>query len=388
MTAPDGGGPPGITWQQATVRRLARHGLSVPHRADPADVAADVAGVHAQIMSAAEVSLGLRLTSGTRGDVRRALDAHTLVKTHGPRGTVHLLAARDLPMWTGALGALPASSPFPPDVALTAAQTDDVVAAIADALADDELTVDELTREVVARAGTWAGDAVMPAFGGLWPRWRQAVTTAAHRGVLCFGVNRGRQVTYTHPGRYVPGLRPGEPGPALATLVRRYLGAYGPATAPHLAQWLAAPRGWAADLLASLDLRAVDLDGTPAWLAPDDTGPPPAAEPAGDVHLLPYFDAYVVGGQPRDRLFPGAAAGRALAGGQAGNFPVLLVDGVVAGVWHARRSGRRLDVTVEALAPLTADQRDAVARRVERIGEVLEATPRWAFGTVAVGPHA
>jgi len=36
--------------------------------------------------------------------------------------------------------------------------------------------------------------------------------------------------------------------------------------------------------------------------------------------LLPYFDAHVVPGQPRERLYPGAAAGRALTpAGQAGN---------------------------------------------------------------------
>ena len=65
-----------------------------------------------------------------------------------------------------------------------------------------------------------------------------------------------------------------------------------------------------------------------------------ASAPHG-VRLLPYFDAYVVGCQPRELLFPGRAAERALAGGQAGNYQVLLIDGVVAGVWHQRRSGRR-----------------------------------------------
>ena len=66
----------------------------------------------------------------------------------------------------------------------------------------------------------------------------------------------------------------------------------------------------------------------------------PATAAASGVRLLPYFDAYVVAGQPRALLFPGRAAERALAGGQAGNFPVLLVDGMVAGVWHAKRAGR------------------------------------------------
>ena len=37
------------------------------------------------------------------------------------------------------------------------------------------------------------------------------------------------------------------------------------------------------------------------------------------IRLLPYFDAYVVAGQPRERLYPDAAATRALTpAGQAG----------------------------------------------------------------------
>ena len=48
--------------------------------------------------------------------MRRALwEERTLVKTFGPRGTIHLLPAADLPMWTGALSALPPSVPAHPE---------------------------------------------------------------------------------------------------------------------------------------------------------------------------------------------------------------------------------------------------------------------------------
>ena len=47
-------------------------------------------------------------------------------------------------------------------------------------------------------------DFSMPAFDGMWPRWRQALGTAAKRGALCFGPNRGRKVTYTSPRRWLP----------------------------------------------------------------------------------------------------------------------------------------------------------------------------------------
>ncbi|HET8916119.1 MAG TPA: crosslink repair DNA glycosylase YcaQ family protein, partial [Propionibacteriaceae bacterium] len=109
----------------------------------------------------------------------------------------------------------------------------------------------------------------------------------------------------------------------------------------------------------------------------------------GTVLLLPYFDAYAVGSHPRSRLFPGRAATRTLApSGQAGNHPVLLIDGVVAGIWHQRRSGRQIEVTVEPLTRLTAGQRRALVHQVDRIGEIFEGKPRLAVGTVTAGAHA
>lgn len=104
--------------------------------------------------------------------------------------------------------------------------------------------------------------------------------------------------------------------------------------------------------------------------------------------LLPYFDAYAVGCHPRERLFPGAAAERALARGQAGNRPVLLVDGVVAGVWHHRHAGRRIDITVEPLTTLTAARRRLLDAEVERLGAILEGAVEARVGAVTVGPHA
>jgi hypothetical protein len=383
-----------LSWAEVCAMRLERHGLATPFvGAGPADIAGAMCGAHAQVMSAAELSIGLRMAGATRSQVREALWSAprgypSLVKTFGPRGTVHLLPAQDLPMWTGALSAIPpVPGQFPKEL-LTPEQIDAVVEAIAVALADSELTIDELSEAVVAGAGPWAGDPVMPAFGEMWPRWRKAVTVAANRGALCFGPNRGRKVTYTHPRRWLPGFRPADGAYALAELVRRYLYAYGPATPQHFAQWLAAPRRWATELFDSLsgELQQVEVEGVRAWVwAGEATAP--AAQPKG-VRLLPYFDAYAVGCQPRELLFAGRAGERALAGGQAGNFPVLLIDGVVAGVWRLRSVGRRFEITVEPLVELTSAQRSALDDEVARVGEILEGAPRLTIGVVTVGAHA
>jgi hypothetical protein len=352
----------------------------------PADVAGAMCGTHAQVLSAAELSIGLRIAGADRDDVRRALwQDRTLVKTFGPRGTVHLLPTADLPMWTGALSALPPSTPQHPDpVRFTPAQAEEVLAAVDAALADRELTVDELTEAIVDLVGPWAGERTMDAFGDKWPRWRQLTSTAAHRGVLCFGPLRGRAVTYTHPRRWLPGFRPDDADAALDTLVGRYLHAYGPATPQHFARWLAIPQRLAAHLFAEAE--AVSVEGEEAWVARGDTTVPDEG-PRG-VRLLPYFDAFVVASQPRQRLYAGAAASRALAGGQAGNYPVVLVDGVVGGVWHQRRSGTRLAVTVELLCGLTPGQRRDLDDQVELVGTVTQTRPTLTLGPVRVGPHA
>ncbi|MFD5051530.1 winged helix DNA-binding domain-containing protein [Streptomyces tendae] len=398
----------GITWAAASARRYERQFLATPARTGTpvADVAAAMLGVHAQVLSAAELSVGLRADGVTRADVREALwptappttpppppaPSSSLVKTHGPRGTVHLLPARDLPMWCAALPAVPGrTTALPSDVRLGPGQADQVVAAIADALDGAFLTIDELDEAVVARTGPWAGDLVMPAFQTMWPRWRQVLHRAGQCGALSFGPNRGRRVTYTRPPHFTP-LPPQE---ASRLLVRRYLYAYGPAAPQHFARWLAAPPAWAraryAELAAAGEIEEVGFEGTPAWVVAGDTAFPDAAEraePTRGVRLLPYFDAYVVAAQPRELLFPGAAYQRALAGGQAGNFPVLLVDGVVAGVWHQRRRGRRTTVTVEPLGRLTARQERELAGCAERVGAVLEAEAELVIGEVTVGAHA
>jgi hypothetical protein len=265
------------------------------------------------------------------------------------------------------------------------------VAAIGDALtgapsADPGLTIEELNEEVIKRTGPWAGDLVMPAFQGMWPRWRQVLHLAGMRGALCFGPNRGRKVTYTSPSRWLPEFRPADARPALAWALRSYLHAYGPSTPQRFANWLAIPPARAAELFASLgdDLQQVDVEGSRAWVTAGDTGT--TVDPPAGVRLLPYFDGYSyrVGIHSPERLYPGPAASRI----RPGNFQNLLVDGVVAGLWQQRRTGSRIAITVEPLIPLTVQQRAELDEQAGRVGVILEGNADLTIGPVTAGPHA
>jgi hypothetical protein len=341
-------------------------------------------GAHAQVMSAAHLSIGLRLPAVTRSDVESALwDRKTIIKVHGPRGTVHLLPTGDLPMWTGAMSAMPYRSGLSRANRLDEAQTDDVVAAIAEALVERDLTMEELSDEVIRRTPPWAADPVTPDFGGFAPRWRQGLSVAANRGVVCFGPNRGRKVTYSSPTRWDSDFRPASREAALKWLVATYLTAYGPATMTDFAKWIGATTGWAADVFRGLGSEIEETDH--GYVVTGDTLWPDAGEET--VRLLPYFDPYAVGARPRELAFPGIAGQRALAGGQAGTFPVLLLNGVISGIWHQRRAGRKLSLVVEPFVDLSESARKQLDEQVERVASIMEGVAEMVIGRVLVQPH-
>ncbi|MBP2320619.1 hypothetical protein JOF56_001004 [Kibdelosporangium banguiense] len=369
-----------FSWSDVRARRLAHHGLTTPSANSPADVVSAMAGTHAQVMSAAELAIGLRLADATREDVRQALwTDRSIVKTFGPRGTVHFLPAKELPLWVGALSAAPpVPTPWTDDVRMTDEQTEQVLAAIGHILDGVELTVDELTDALVGTVGSWAGDLVMLAFQSNWARWRQVTHVAGMRGVLCFGANKGRKITYTSPG-----VRPAPEAASLKHVVEAYLRAYGPSTPQRFAHWLSAPVKWATTVFESMDLEEVTVEGTRAWIVPGDLDVP---APVESVFLLPYFDGYSyrVGNQPSGLMYPGRAKDRVLPG----NFQNLVIDGEVAGLWHQRRSGRKVDITVEPLRKLTKRQHARLDEQAERVGVILEAKPTVTIGLVTVGGHA
>src|SRR5215210_7484770 len=89
-----------LTWDQVRAWRLEQQCLT-PRLGRPNFIRAveRVLGVQAQVMSAAELSIGTRVDGLKRTDVQRALwQDRTLVKTWAMRGTIHLFAAEDLPL--------------------------------------------------------------------------------------------------------------------------------------------------------------------------------------------------------------------------------------------------------------------------------------------------
>jgi hypothetical protein len=382
-----------LTWAQVWGRRLNRHALLKPRpKTDLVAVVREVGGIHAQMMSAAEVSIGVRMAGVTREDVRAELwQRRSLVKTYGLRGTVHLFPADEAPLWAAALRAHPGAGEAR---RLAQREVDPerlkaIVAAIGAALDGRRLTREELGAEVTRRTGPWAMDPVSPSFGGQAPRWQNALGAAANAGLLCFGPAQGNKVTFTRADQWLGGWEEMDGATALQEIFRRYLSAYGPATTRDFAQWFGIPPRDAADLPRRLadEVEEVEVEGWRAWLLAGESEELwPEAQ--NEVQLLPHFDCYAIGCHPRERLVPPEWRARGLAQGSIGHLPLVIIGGVVAGVWSLRRKGKRAEIHVETSHELHAPQRHDLEEVAARIGEFMQAESALTLGAVDTRPHA
>ena len=208
---------------------MRRHGL-VEREAGGADALVDVAsrlcGLHAQVMSSAELTAFARIDGLEPGDVASALWDHArLVKTWAMRGTLHLLPGDELAEWHArVLDATSTSSRArgcAPSGSTTADEVEELIAEIGDAL--DGRT---LTREELAAAIPHHGDKLRES-------WGSALKPAAFRGLLAFAPSEGQTVRFTRPPE---GERPPAED-AVRAVTRRYLAAYAPARREDLSRW-------------------------------------------------------------------------------------------------------------------------------------------------------
>src|SRR5262249_21807156 len=71
-----------------------------------ARICRDTGGIQAQVMSAAELSIWTRRRESTREEIQKALwETREIVRTSAMRMTLHLIPARDLPIYVAAMKA-------------------------------------------------------------------------------------------------------------------------------------------------------------------------------------------------------------------------------------------------------------------------------------------
>lgn len=355
-----------VSWDQVFAWRMGRQFIDARDGANAIAVVDRLAGVQAQVTSAAETAVALRTAEGRPGAVVTALGDRKLVKTWAMRGTLHALtpdiaagvlslmgSARtwEKPSWTKNFGATPQ------DIAA-------LVAAVGEILDGTILSRDELVSAIVAEPR------FHPLEEQLRSGWGAVLKPLAWQGALCHGPADGNSITFASPAHLIPGWK-GIPDPDAAApeIIAAYLGAYGPAAPETFDAWLSRGsikkpvlRRWFAEL--GDRITEVEVQGRTGYVLTEHADALAATEPAHSVRLLGAFDQYVLGPGTADTALL-SAEHRAKVSRTAGWIsPLVLVDGGIAGTWEV--SGTDLIVSMFDDAPAPLSELSAEAAHIAR----------------------
>jgi hypothetical protein len=314
----------------------------------PEEMARHLVGLQAQETLPPYLSLQARLTSFDPYAVTRALEEPTLVRLLTMRGTIHLLTPED------ALTLRPWTQPVLDKVLRNHAPADPdrVRRAVADALADGPVGQKELSAAVgAALPDLPSGDRAVIARGlvplvQLPPRG----TWKGSGGLVYESVERwlGRPLVE----------------PDVEAVVRRYLAAFGPASAADVTAWSGVTR--LGPVLSAMDLERHEdeagkvLYDVPGGLIEDEDSPAP-------VRLLGTYDNVWLSHAARDRVTDPTKRARWM-GANGGVAMTLFVDGWLEGLW--RVTDERV-VVVELLRDLTKRERAALDDEIARVESLL-----------------
>ena len=312
-----------MTLEEIKLRRLNGQHLLAP--ADTQTVVKDLCGVQAQFMSHALHALTIRCDT---------VDTSALLKNWTLRGTAHLFAMDDLPLfirpetyrlndWT-----IPTWWNQRSDWSLTPERQKYFSEIIRAALADGPLGRDELKAVCRAQNMTEAEEASM------FDPWGGGIRELCERGFLHYAPQEQKVFCLT------PEFTPMAKEDADLELARRYFTHFGPATVKDAAYFFGTTQAKVKSWLKQLPVSETTLDGRSYFYI--DQGLPTGDLP--DCQFLAGFDQLMLGYEKTESLFLPRDHMRQIFNLAGIVRPAILVNGTVAGWWNLKN--HKLKVTL------------------------------------------
>lgn len=343
---------------------LARQLLLVPSEVDVVGAVQAIGGLQAQEPASPYIGLWARVAGFEPKTLDRAFAERRLVKGTLMRRTLHIVSASDYrALWTATH--ISAGGARRTDRRNVPSETvlDDLRRFGAE-FASEPRTLPELRDGLGERDGRAADELLW------WLRWTHPLVHLPDDVPWSFG----RRPRLVDADAWLPRGEWPDPGAAIQHLVRRYLGAFGPATVADIARWagvtVAAVRPGVHAVEKAGELRTyrdeagrviVDLAGAPL---PDEEVPAPP-------RLLPMWDSVVLGHDDRTRIISDEDRARVIAR-NGDTLPVILVDGVVAGRWWAVAGGDGTGVELEPFRVLGDADRVALEELADDLARFVE----------------
>ena len=325
----------------------------------PSDVLRSIAGAQAQEPRAGRLQLRARSRTLTAAEVERArVEERSIMRHWVMRMTVHLIPVDDygwlaplfrerITRWShGRLSILGVDD----------AQRERTTGAMRDAIERrGAMTRSELI-EVAERSG----------FEATTQTRTHLMMLLVVEGSACIGPDVGRESALVATRDWIGETKPRAREDSLAELARRYFRAFAPASERDFAFWSGLPLG---DCRVGIERIAGELRelrvGDETLLAPKGWAARAPRSPV--VRLLSAFDTYLMGYASRAHAVDRTGEGRILPGGGVLR-PSVCVDGRLVGVWSNKRSGKRLQISVEPFEPLPDDVMEVLAQEARDIG--------------------
>ena len=343
------------TPHEIALLRLVAQRIAGPRPAAATEAVRRLTAVQGQDLPGALLSVALRTTDGARADVEAALDAGEVVRSWPMRGTLHLLAAEDLPWLIELLG--PRMLAGAPARRAQLRITDESIEQ-ARGIAVEALAGGRRLRRKELLGALAEGGVDIAGQRGYHLLWYLSQTST-----LCLGPMDDGEQCFVLMDEWIRAPRRLEHDEALAELAGRFFRGHGPATVKDLARWAniritEARAGLAAvrDTLARLEVDGVDyfLDPeTPDLLAT-------CRKEARGTFLLPGFDEFVLGYGDRSAVLDPAFADRIVPGGNGMFRPTVVSDGRIVGTWQWTGRGAKRTVTATPFTEFTPEVAEAV----------------------------
>jgi Winged helix DNA-binding domain len=302
-----------------------------------------IGGIQNQYAPNGYIRLWSSVEGFDRDDLTRALERRSVIQGTLMRETIHLVSRRDYPLF--AAGIRRSGQEWRLRVDKQADEREVAAAArkLARHLRGRTISRKELDAFRAGPVGHWVDLVRVPPCG----TWEQ-------RGAHTYGL----------ASEWVGPLEASEDD-GIELVVRRYLGAFGPAAPKDISSWSKIPPKRLARALERMRLRRF-LDEAGTQLLDLPRAPLPHPETPVPVRFLPTWDAMLLVHARRTLVLPEAYRERIFHVKAPHSFPTFLVDGQVAGTWRYE-DGR---VRIEPFGRLPRGTRAELEDEAESLAEL------------------
>jgi len=278
--------------------------------------------IQAQDFAMAKWAIGGRIPGLSEAALDKSLEKGTIVRTHILRPTWHFVAAEDL-RWMLELTA-PHVKRLVNNYSQKLELTDELLAKTRKIIENALSGHNHLTRKEIMQ--------ILSENGIKTNEWRSThiMFDAELSGLVCSGINKGKQFTYSLIDETIKKHQSFSGDEALAELTFRYFNSRGPATIPDFCWWsgLTLTRARKGVEMNLRNFNQFTKENQTYYF----TGDFKESKPDDTIHFLPAFDEFLIAYKDRSASMDTVHYKKVIAG--YGIFkPLIIQSGFVKGTW-------------------------------------------------------